>query len=179
MNKQTQTQQRIGIDIGKVIMSPVAGGKSDTTFLSGDLKQAMATPPSPGAFEGVARLVETFGRQNVWLVSKAGPGVQRKTWFWLEHHDFYARTGLKPAHVRFCLRRDEKAGHCEALGINYFIDDRLDVLDYIKHCVEHRYLFGEQPNLDITPDWVTPVADWETTVSRVLEDLTAETTTGA
>jgi hypothetical protein len=32
-NKQT-IEPRIGIDIGKVIMSPVLGGKADTSFLS-------------------------------------------------------------------------------------------------------------------------------------------------
>ena len=109
---KTQTQQqRLGIDIGRVIMSPVTGGKSDTSFLSGNIAQAMATPPSEGAMEGVARLVDAFDGL-VWFVSKAGPGNQQKTWLWLEHHNFYQNTGLLPSHVRFCLKRQEKVVHC-------------------------------------------------------------------
>ena len=170
MKKMNTQNLRLGIDIGRVIMSPVTGGKSGTTFLNGSLEQAMATPPSPGAIEGVAELVKRF-RGLVWLVSKAGPSNQRKTWLWLEHHDFYRRTRLQPAHVRFCLKRHEKAGHCEQIGINYFIDDRLDVLNHIKHCVRKSYLFGEQEAGTVIPNWVTPVANWHATVDIVLEDM--------
>ena len=64
--------------------------------------------------------------------------------------------------------------HCQELQINYFIDDRLDVLNYIKHCVPHRYLFGEQAKNLIIPKWVTPVADWSDTLNTVLMDLEKE-----
>ena len=77
---------RIGIDLGKVIMEPVVGGKADTAFLSGSIEKAMETPPSPGAFEGVKTLVAAFGGR-AWLISKAGPNVQRKTKQWLRHWD--------------------------------------------------------------------------------------------
>ena len=171
MKTHHDNSMRLGIDIGRVIMAPVVGGKSDTTFLSGGLEQAMNTPPSPGAIEHVKQLVAIFGGR-VWLVSKAGPTVQRKTWLWFEHHDFYRRTGIVPAHVRFCFKREDKALHCEELKITHFIDDRLDVLDYIKARVRYRYLFGEQPEeLDI-PEDVEAVIDWPTAVAKVMASLT-------
>lgn len=169
MKQQRTPPPRLGIDIGKVIMEPIRGGKADTAFLSGSLERAMETPPAPGAFDGVRTLVEAFAGQ-AWLVSKAGPNVQAKTRRWLRHWDFFAATGLAPKHLRFCLRREDKAGHAKQLKLTHFIDDRLDVLEHLRGIVPHLYLFGEQPRLKHIPDWVTPVADWPHTVARVLAD---------
>lgn len=151
-------------------MSPVSGGKSDTTFLSGDLQRAMQTPPSPNAFEGVRTLVDAFDG-GAWLISKAGPNVQFKTKEWLKHWSFFAETGLPRGNLRFCMRRPEKAGHCKQLKISHFVDDRLDVLEHLRGVVPNLYLFGEQPRLRSAPDWVTPVLDWEQTVEIILQDL--------
>lgn len=41
MSDQQDLEPRIGIDIGKVIMTPVAGGKADTSFLGGSFERAM------------------------------------------------------------------------------------------------------------------------------------------
>ncbi len=160
-------EPRLGIDIGRVIMAPVKGGKADTSFLSGGLEQAMRTPPSPGAFEGVRVLTEVFGGR-VWLVSKAGETVQRKTLAWLEHWDFYRLTGLPRAQVRFCLKRPDKAVHCRELQITHFIDDRLDVLEHLRGLAAHLYLFGEQPQEAENPEWLTPVRDWAEVTAAVL-----------
>ena len=169
-NTKQNKQPRIGIDIGRVIMAPVKGGKADTSFLSGGMEKALKTPPSPGAFDGVRDLVEAFGGQ-AWLISKAGPNVQDKTKHWLRHWDFYGVTGLPRHHLRFCLQRAQKAGHCKQLCITHFIDDRLDVLEHLRGLVPNLYLFGEQPGLDRAPDWVTPVIDWHETPGFVRRDL--------
>lgn len=166
----TTNENRLGIDIGRVIMAPVLGGKADTSFLQGGLEQALRTPPSPGAFAAIATLVQACRRQ-AWLVSKAGPNVQRKTWLWLEHHDFYRHTGIKPGHVYFCLRREDKAAHCAALGITHFVDDRLDVLEHLRGVVGHRYLFGEQPADIAVPQGVVAVIDWARAMERVMADF--------
>jgi len=166
-----KTQQvNLGIDIGRVIMAPVIGGKSDTSFLSGGINQAMATAPSPGAMQGIATLVNQFGGR-VWLVSKAGPNTEHKTRLWLEHHEFYQQTGVKPTHVRFCRQREEKAIHCRELHITHFIDDRLDVLGHLVQCVGKRYLFGEQIKKQILPANITHVLSWPKTVEQILLDL--------
>ena len=170
MTNTQHIQPCVGIDIGKVIMAPVKGGKSDTSFLSGTLEQAMRTPPSPGAFEGVRALVDAF-EGRAWLVSKCGAKVQHKTRLWLEHWDFFEATGMEAKSVRFCLKRPQKADHCAELGITHFIDDRLDVLECLRGLVSNLYLFGEQRNADRTPDWAVCVADWAGTTKRVLEDL--------
>ncbi len=150
-------------------MAPVQGGKADTSFLSGSLEHAMRTPPSPGALEGVTRLVQAFGGQ-AWLISKAGPRVQDKTKRWLHHWDFYRATGLSRQHLRFCLERSQKAGHCKQLCITHFIDDRPDVLEHLRGIVPRLYLFGEQPRLAVMPSWATHVQDWRQTTAAVLRD---------
>jgi hypothetical protein len=63
MSEKRTIEPRIGIDIGRVIMAPIKGGKADTSFLNGSLERAMQTPPSPGAFEGVKTLVTAFSGQ--------------------------------------------------------------------------------------------------------------------
>jgi hypothetical protein len=170
MSKKRTIEPRIGIDIGRVIMTPVEGGKADTTFLSGSLERAMQTPPSPGAFDGVKKLVLAFSGR-AWLISKAGPNVQHKTKLWLRHWDFYAITGLPPEQVRFCLERRQKAEHCRQLKITHFIDDRLDVLEAMRDNVRYLYLFGEQPRLQEIPEWATHAVDWEQTTNAVLRQL--------
>ncbi|MDJ0942647.1 MAG: hypothetical protein QNJ30_04255 [Kiloniellales bacterium] len=170
MNKQRKSEPGIGIDIGRVIMAPVVGGRADTSFLSGGLEKALATPPSPGAFDGVRSLVSAFAGR-AWLISKAGPKVQHKTKQWLRHWDFYDETGLPRSHLRFCLQRSQKALHCRQLRLTHFIDDRLDVLEHLRDLVPNLYLFGEQPDLDEIPDWVNPTTDWREATETVLEQL--------
>lgn len=160
---------RLGVDIGRVIIgggAPGSGG--DTQLFSGDRTRMLATPAVAGAFESLARLVPHF--EQVWLVSKCGERVRRHTRLWLEHHDFAARTGIPGEHLRFCLRRPEKAGHCAELGITHFVDDKLDVHQALRGIVPHRYLFG--PQRVTPPAWVQHTATWtdaEAAIGRSLQ----------
>jgi hypothetical protein len=132
-------------------------GRPDTSFLDADERGALEVPPTPHMFDVVPGLVGRFGGR-VWLVSKAGPRVERLTLRWLEHHAFYQRTGLRQDRVRFCRKREDKRAHAVALGLTHFIDDRVDVLGHLRGLVPHLYLFGVQTQP--IPDWVRHVADW-------------------
>ncbi len=154
---QSLAMHRIGIDIGRVIIGPVVNGKADTSFLGSRLEDALRTPPGVGAIAGVADLVaRTDGA--AWLVSKCGPGVQQKTRAWLDHHEFWRRTGMDRRHLRFCLRRPEKAVHARELRLTAMIDDRVDVLAHLEGVVGERLLFGEQERP--APRWATQVFNW-------------------
>jgi hypothetical protein len=157
MNTTTRDIRRIGIDIGRVIIGPTVNGRADTSFLGAQLKDALRTPPAPGAIEGVAELVARSDGQ-AWLVSKCGPTVQAKTRAWLDHHDFWARTGMRRDHLRFCLRRPDKAVHARELRLTAMIDDRVDVLTHLAGIVPQRLLFGEQDRP--APAWAIAVGDW-------------------
>ena len=65
---------------------------------------------------------------------------------------------MDPEHLRFCLRRPEKAEHARELGLHTMVDDRLDVLEHLRGLVPELLLFGEQPAAP--PGWVTHVPDW-------------------
>lgn len=161
---------KIGIDIGRVIIGPVIGGRADTSFLGSTMDKAIETPPSPNALESIETLVKYFDG-NAWLVSKCGPNVQRKTKAWLKHWGFYEATGIPADHVRFCLERPQKAHHCKQLKLTHFVDDRLDVLEHLRGLVPNLYLFGEQPKLDVIPDWVIHVENWITALDAILSVL--------
>jgi hypothetical protein len=139
-------EPRLGIDIGRVIINgPAHPGGGDTAFFTGDEATMLATPEMPDAVVAIARLVVRF-EGRVWLVSKCGPRVQDRTLRWLAGHDFYRRTGLPPAQVRFCRARPDKRWHCEQLGLTHFIDDHPEVHAAIRGAVQHQYFFGPQPH---------------------------------
>jgi len=159
---------RLGVDIGRVIIGggTVPGG-SDTQFFSGDTARMLATPAVPGAFDTLSRLVPRF--EQVWLVSKCGERVQRSTRQWLDHHDFATRTGIPRDHIRFCLKRPDKAGHCADLGITHFIDDKIDVHQALHGVVAHRYLFG--PQRTPPPAWVRHTPTWAEVEHAIMRSL--------
>jgi hypothetical protein len=148
----------LGIDIGRVIMCPVHDdGQPDTSFLTADDAEALATPAAPGMFDVVPRLVDAFGGR-VWLVSKAGARIEALTRRWFVRHEFFARTGLREDQARFCRRREDKRTHAAELGLTHFIDDRTDVLTHLRGLVPHLGLFGVQS--EPAPEWTVPIADW-------------------
>lgn len=157
---------KLGIDVGRVLISPGDETAPDTSFIGGSLEDALRTPPYEGMFEVVPRLAERF-EARVWIVSKCGPRVQERTRQWLRHHRFFERTGIDPANLRFCLQRPQKALHCAELGITHFIDDRLDVLDAMRDVVPERLLFGPQRSAVPDDAGVRPVAGWPE-VARLL-----------
>lgn len=114
----------LGIDIGGVIIKP-AETEGDTSFFTEDYLQ---TPMFENAADVIRKLKEERFGEDIHIVSKCGPGVQRKSLDWLEHHDFYSATGIDPAKVHFCRNRQDKAPICKRERITVFIDDRLDVL---------------------------------------------------
>lgn len=151
------TQARLGIDIGRVIIG--GEGRGDTSFFAGDLEDSLRTPEVPGAIETITRLVQAFAGQ-VWLVSKCGPKVQQRTRHWLRDRQFWRRTGVLETNLRFCLERRDKALHCRQCKISHFIDDRTDVLRHLEGVVPHRYLFGPQKPGTGVPAGAVAVASW-------------------
>ena len=152
----TTIESRLGIDIGRVLISP-GQGSNDTAFFQGSIERALETPPYPHMFEVLPQLVDRF-RGQAWLVSKCGPRVEERTRRWLDHHRFWERTGIPADNVRFCRDRPGKAPICRDLGLTHFIDDRLDVLEYLRGTVAHLFLFAAGSARQ--EQWLTPLAGW-------------------
>lgn len=166
----TNTQPRLGVDFGRVIQgAALPAGEEDTVFLHGGLEEALRSPPTDGALNVLDRLVGRFGGRG-WVISKCGERVQRRTLAWLDHHDFYTRTGIPRGNVRFCRRRADKAVHCAELGITHMIDDRLDVHRALRGLVPHLYLFGRQT---APPGWVRHTPTWADVEAAITADTPA------
>ena len=132
----------LGVDIGGVIIDKANDG-TDTSFFG---ENFLATTQVIEAFETLRDLVAQRFKQRVYLVSKCGAGVEHKTRQWMRHHSFHAFTGIASERMRFCRRREDKAGICKELGVTHFIDDKLEVLSYLVDIVPHLYLFQGNPN---------------------------------
>jgi hypothetical protein len=149
-------QQRLGIDIGRVIIEGDRPG-GDTNFIGGGIDDVLATPAIDGAFEAITRLTARLGGQ-VWLGSKCGKRMEEKTRIWLAHSRFFEVTGISAEHVRFCRERPQKRDHAAELGLTHFVDDRADVLEHLRGLVPHLFLFG--PQREPAPEWARWVAGW-------------------
>jgi hypothetical protein len=129
----------LGVDIGGVIIDRVNDG-TDTSFFGDNY---LATTPTPGVFDALARLVnEKFG-EHAYVVSKCGQRTQDRSVEWLAHHRFSERTGISLDRVRFCRERSGKAPIAAALGLTHFVDDKLEVLSYLT-TVRNLYLYRPQ-----------------------------------
>jgi len=68
----------LGIDVGRVLISPGDEASPDTSFIGGSHEDAMRTPPYDGMFEVLPGIVQRFDRR-VWIVSKCGARVRQRS----------------------------------------------------------------------------------------------------
>lgn len=111
------SEMRIGVDIGGVI---IGGGKEDTSFFSDDF---IKTPEVQDAFEALIAL--RFGVQ-LFLISKAGPKTARKTLKWFDSREEF--DPIDRDKIVFVRERSHKAHVAKMLELDFFIDDRQDIV---------------------------------------------------
>ncbi len=163
-------EYKLGIDIGGVIIDRI-NDDTDTSFFG---ENYLKTTAVPRAFESIAKLNKSVFRDSVYIISKCGEGIQRKSLNWLAHHRFYDITGIPLERIHFCRRRNGKGPISRDLGLTHFIDDRLEVLSYMFDDVEKLYLF--KPQEREVENWkqllssVTRVENW----SELTESLENE-----
>ncbi|MBN2610188.1 MAG: hypothetical protein JXB00_01385 [Bacteroidales bacterium] len=150
----------IGIDFGGVILSAQKNTSKEDTPLDGE-SNYLLSPPNDLAFNGIKKLIMKFGREHVFIISKAGKKMQHRTEAWMEAHDFFNQTTINPAHVIFCNTRADKKLHCQMLGVTHFIDDRIHVMQLLNGTVPNLFLFGEKQKNKSARKWTTLVEDWE------------------
>lgn len=132
---------RIGLDVGGVLINTLNDDPSTSFF--GD--NYIHTTPVQGALEAVSTLIQILGADNVFIISKASKKTQRKTLLWLAAHNFFS-AGFSSCNLHFCDAWAEKASIARQLRLNCFVDDRIDVLNYMHGIVRHRVWFGSQPD---------------------------------
>ncbi|HSX01383.1 MAG TPA: hypothetical protein VLF67_04025 [Candidatus Saccharimonas sp.] len=133
----------LGVDIGGVIIDGSAGVSSgDDTDL--DDEGFLETPAIAGAIRMIAQLNLAF--DQTYLISKARPATRERTNRWLKHHNFYGLTGIVPQRVIYTDDRIQKAVVASLVGISHFVDDKLEVLKYLKGVARCRVLFRSDPS---------------------------------
>ena len=160
---------RIGIDIGGVIIDRVKNGHYDTSFKVADYT---ATPAVEDSFSVIKEITELYRPENVFLVSVCDENTEQKTNEWLIGNQFYALTNLLPANVYNCRKRAHKAVIASKLELTHFIDDRLDVLEYMRTTVPNLYLFNPPANKqDNKTPGIIVVASWKEMLSFIKSSL--------
>jgi len=109
-------EKRIGIDFGGVIKDH---GTSKSII---------------GSFKHIRMLCKTFSRDNVFIVSKAKQRMEKVVREWLVKHQFCEKTGFKEDNIHFVRECKDKITKLIKYKINYFIDDKWEVVSSLdKH----------------------------------------------
>jgi len=123
---------RIALDIGGVIMNASNTSREDTDASSGVTDMCL---------NAVKKIVELFGSDNVFIISKARKKMADASLTMLYSRNFFEYTGLLEENVYFCKERIQKKPIAESLGITHFVDDRWSVLEHLDPDRTIRYLF--------------------------------------
>eukprot|EP01084_Bolivina_argentea_P254871 428579_1 len=104
--KEDSTPTRIGIDFGNVIRC--------------DNGQ-----PHHKSFEAIKLIVNKYGADNCYIVSKAKQDAQLKINNWLQEYEFFDVTGFSMYNVIFVRDYIGKKDIVDRFSINVFIDDKI------------------------------------------------------
>jgi hypothetical protein len=113
--------KRFASDVGGVLNA--GDNDSDTAPVDWHLRTDSAVPD---AKESVKVLVDEYGPDNFFIMSKCGPAMQKKTRIWLFETMRFQDVGLKKKNVLFCTDRtgvNGKGSIARGLGISHFVDD--------------------------------------------------------
>jgi hypothetical protein len=78
-------------------------------------------------------------QNEIHFISKCGKVVEDKTMEWLYDHKYYYL--INNQNIHFVRKRHLKAPMAQALELDIFIDDRVDIIDSMEMVVKHRILF--------------------------------------
>lgn len=129
------------------------------------------TTPLPNALNGLRKLVHSGGFDKIYVVSKVSFIGKYVALFNFWRFDFYNRTGIPRSNIYFCRHNRDKGIICEELGITDFVDDRLEVLNYLSS-VEYLYAFDPRKReFKKYPDILkkaTIVKSWDELISLLI-----------
>ena len=158
----------LGVDIGNVIINHRLTDKSDTTLHEERYSTIVA---AEGVFDAIKKLNDEKFHENIFLISKCTEWAQEKILAWLEDNEFYSKTGVKKEKIFFCKERSEKDRICKDNNINYFVDDRLEVLSHMTETVPNLFLYQpKQEEVDAFKEFlpkVTRVESWEEILEKI------------
>ena len=132
---------KIGIDLGNVIIDHIVFGTTTEYFFSGDYNLIPAVKDS---LFSLAQLNQNRFRDNVFVIYNATDIADTKIISWLESHYFFSTTGIEVNKIIRIKDGRDKLSTCIENEINYFVDDRLEVLGILYPHVKNLFLLGGQ-----------------------------------
>jgi hypothetical protein len=89
----------------------------------------------PGAILGLQEIVARFGKENVFIVSRCGKTMEKRSETWLfDTIDICRRTGFLRSNIRFCRDVSGPRGKgpiAAELGLSHFVDDKEEAIESI------------------------------------------------
>ncbi len=151
--------KNIGIDIMGVILPKAIEG--------GTLEEFVACSALPDVIESIGKLVELYGNESVFIVSRCPEFAEKGMIRWFDEHNFFNETNFNRSNIYFCREQFEKAPIAKQLMISHFIDDKISVLDFMKNIVPHRIQLAVESRLEVrdNKDSIARLENW----SSVLE----------
>lgn len=133
--------EKIGIDLGNVIIDHVGFGTTTEYFISGDYN---LIPPVKDSLFALSQLNKDRFKDNVFVIYNATDIADNKIISWLDSHNFFYITGIEVNKVIRSKKGRDKLSACIENAINYFVDDRLEVLGNLYPHVQNLFLLGGQ-----------------------------------
>lgn len=110
--------------------------------------------PVPGALEAIAELTG-----ELFIVSARRADSVRHAQDWLDRHRLYDY--IPAERIFFCADESEKKTHCHRLGLHFYLDDKIQVLNQLPFSVQ-RTLFDHHAVAErlSVPEEIRVAADW-------------------
>ena len=106
-------EKRFAFDIGGVIINYETNKIDDEAICS------------------IKLVVEKYGKENVFIISKAKNKYIKLNKERLRDYNFYDKTGFFKSNLYFCDEYADKAKLCDKLKIDFMIDDSIKVIKYL------------------------------------------------
>lgn len=132
---------KLGVDLGNVIIDHLTFGTTTDYVLNGDYNKI---PPVKGSLLALKHLNIGKFRDNVFVVYNATDVAEYKIITWLQNHDFFKITGIQSNKIIRSKGKRNKLSACLENEINHFIDDRLEVLEFLSEKISNLFLFRGQ-----------------------------------
>lgn len=120
---------RIGIDFGRTI---------------GEIE----SPASDYVFNIIKMIVQKYGSENIFIISKAGLEMQEKIRIWLDKYNFCDICGFDKNNLHFVKEYLDKKILIAKFDIDVFIDDHYKVIHSIMDLEQVKYIIWFNPKAD-------------------------------
>lgn len=122
---------KIGVDLGNVIIGGDTEGGTNLFFTN----RFLETPEVLGSYESMKPL-----RLNheIHFISKCSEPIELKSIDWLDEHGY---VNLTKGRTHFVRRRELKVLMAQALQLDIFIDDRIEIIQSMKDIIKYPIQF--------------------------------------